>query len=92
MSRCLEKYVERLAAEYDGRKAERSTVVWRRGKGRQPVRRWCGSRRRGGHATSCQDPDRPGAFPRIHPDQTEPKNLEQLQAAVMKQHPAPILA
>ena len=80
----LEKYVERLAADYDGKRA--LTVVWDAGNGAtgealvQVTRKVPGK-----HILLNETID--GRFPAHHPDPTEAKNLEQLQAAV-KQHRA----
>jgi phosphomannomutase len=80
----LEKYVERLTADYDGMRP--LTVVWDAGNGATGEALVRVTKRvPGKHILLNETID--GRFPAHHPDPTEAKNLEQLQAAV-KQHGA----
>ena len=75
----LDKYVERLAADYDGKRA--LTVVWDAGNGATgEVLVRLTKKIPGQHFLLNETID--GRFPAHHPDPTEAKNLEQLQAAV----------
>jgi phosphomannomutase len=80
----LDKYVERLAADYDGKRP--LTVVWDAGNGAtgEALVRLT-KRIPGKHILLNETID--GRFPAHHPDPTEEKNLAQLQAAV-KEHRA----
>ena len=77
----LKKYVERLAADYDGKRA--LTVVWDAGNG-ATGEALVGLTKKvpGKHILLNETID--GRFPAHHPDPTEAKNLEQLQAGVKK--------
>jgi len=80
----LDKYVERIAADYDGKRP--LTVVWDAGNGAtgEALVRLT-KKIPGKHFLLNEAID--GRFPAHHPDPTETKNLAQLQAAV-KQHRA----
>ena len=75
----LDKYVARLAADYDGKRP--LSVVWDAGNG-ATGEALVGLTKRipGQHVLLNETID--GRFPAHHPDPTEAKNLEQLQAAV----------
>jgi len=80
----LEKYVERLASDYDGKRP--LTVVWDAGNGATGEALVRVTKKvPGKHILLNETID--GRFPAHHPDPTEAKNLEQLQAGV-KQHRA----
>jgi len=75
----LDKYVERLAADYDGKRP--LTVVWDAGNGATgEVLVRLTEKIPGQHFLLNETID--GRFPAHHPDPTEAKNLAQLQAAV----------
>jgi phosphomannomutase len=78
----LDKYVERLAADYDGQRP--LTVVWDAGNGAtgEALLRLT-QKIPGKHVLLNEVID--GRFPAHHPDPTEVKNLAQLQAAVRQQ-------
>jgi phosphomannomutase len=80
----LDQYVERIAADYDGKHP--LTVVWDAGNGAtgEALVRLT-KRIPGKHILLNETID--GRFPAHHPDPTEEKNLAQLQAAV-KEHRA----